>query len=337
MGIQTAAVLYPVNTTTVDSGGAIDIRLLDSAQAGADDDTQTATATHTQDNVDRTFDPATAGVTASADVNTLQKLGWALRLSEDMTPPDDTNCNAFLRTGNLVVNVTVTITQAGGTYTTGTYAPLWKASLWRYNPATDTATIIGFSANNTPSWNIAPVGGDLGTFKTIAITFNSAAQFPNGAEFAAGEILLLQLGVKTQTIPNPTVGTATWTYTLRVDHTNTNITFVAEQGIRQICTLALDATGIGTASQDTLTVGEFLEAIGVGTADESHITAALVTLDAIGVGTASDTHAVALSGSGEGLDAVGVGTADARLQIDFDDVPTGSGGNTYSRSRVVNR
>jgi hypothetical protein len=255
MGLQRAAVLYPVNTATVDTGTGIDIRLLDTVEAGADDDTQTVTATHTQDNVERTFDPATAAGAVVADTNALQKKGWALRLAEDCTPDDDANCNAFLVPANHVVNLQVAVDQAGGTYASGTYAPLWKAALYRYNPATDTGVVVASTGNNSLSWNVTPVTGDLGAFKNIALTFNAAAQFPNGVELQQGEILLLQLGVRTQTIPNPTLGTATFTYTLRVDNANTNITFASSGGgIAQLCrssSLALAVTdGFKTSAKD---------------------------------------------------------------------------------------
>ena len=82
----------------------------------------------------------------------------------------------------------------------------------------------------------------MGTFKTIAILGGVA----NTIEFAQGEILLLQVGVHTQTIPNPTLGTATWTYTLRVDNVNTNINFAAGQGIAQVCFFEGTSAGVAT-------------------------------------------------------------------------------------------
>ncbi len=307
MGIQRAATLYPVNTTTVDTGTGIDIRLLDSAQAGADDDTQTATATHTQDNVERTFDPATGGVTNTNNAGTtLFKTGWALRLSEDMTPADDTNCNAFLTTGNFVLNLQVAVNQSGGTYASGTYAPLWKMSIWRYDPATNTGTAIGGTSNNSLSWNIAPVGGDLGTFKNIGLTINSAVFFPNGVEFAQGEVLLLQIGLNTQTIPNPTVGTATWTYTLRVDNANTNITFISGQGIRAACALSNSLVGVGVPTRSVLSeIARTADGRGIVTRGASSLA---LSRNAIGVGTISRVLALALERS-----AVGAGTVTRTL------------------------
>lgn len=255
MGIQTAAVLYPVNTTTVDTGTGIDVRLLDSAQAGADDDTQTCTATHTQDNQVRAWDPANASSANRDPTNTLLKQGWATRLTEDMTPADDTNCNACLTAGTLTVNLQVAVNQAGGTYTGGTYTPAFVAGLWRYNPSTDTGTLIANGFVFGPSWNYTPVTGDLGTFKAAAVPVAVTSL----TEFQAGEVLLVQLGVAVVTIPNPSVGTATWTYTLRVDNVDTNITFAAGQGIRTLCpvdgTVAGSAEALGVSVKVLPTVG----------------------------------------------------------------------------------
>lgn len=243
MGIQTAAVLYPVNTTTVDTGVGIDIRLLDSAEAGANDDTQTVTATHTQDNQVRVFDPGSTNNTNRLGAE-FQAEGWALRLADDMTPADDANCNAVLKAGTLTVNVQVAINQSGGTYASGTYAPFWGTSLWRVNLAADTATLISNASAGSASWTVGGIFADLGTFKNVAITHAIAAD----VEFQPGEVLYLQCAVGTVTIPNPTVGTATWTYTLRVDNANTNITFAAGQGIRTLCPIGGTSAGVAAAS-----------------------------------------------------------------------------------------
>lgn len=86
MSINRANRLIPINTTTVDSAAGIDIRLLSVNEPGVDDTTQSVRFTHTQDGQERTFDPATGLVTVETDPLTFQGEGWALRLSEDMTP-----------------------------------------------------------------------------------------------------------------------------------------------------------------------------------------------------------------------------------------------------------
>lgn len=256
MALQRAGVLYPVNTTVVDSGTGRDIRLLSDAQPGATDSSQSATATHTQDNQVRVFDPASA-----ANVSTLT-YGWALRVAEDMTPDDDARCNALLPAQTISISLSVSVNQSGGTYLTGTYAPEWRIILAAYNPATDVLTdISGVVGNSGTSWNYTPATGDLGTFKTV--TFGATVpQY----EFAPGEVLFILIGVFTLAIPNPTLGTATWTYRLAVDDPNTSITFEANKSIRQICRQSAATSGVGIASKGRVTVGKILKATAVGTA-----------------------------------------------------------------------
>lgn len=249
MGIQTAAVLYPRNSTVVDTppaGG--DIRFLSDTEPGANDDTQTVQWTHTQDNVGRTFDPATGGVTTVDGVGSVPlRFGYGLRKVEDLTPPDDTNCDAALTTGTLTVNIQVALNQSGGTYAGGNYTPSWRAAIWRYNPSTDVELLIEgvVTDDGSVTWDYTPVTGDLGTFKNIAmpITVDPIFSFTG-----ANNIFVLELGLNTGTVPNPTLGTATWTATLRVDNANTNITFAAGQGIRILCEIAGTSAGVAEAS-----------------------------------------------------------------------------------------
>lgn len=243
MPLSTADPLYPVNSTTVDSGTGIDIRLLSSAEAGASDSDQTVQFTHTNDNVNRTFDPDTGAVTAVADSNALQAEGWALRLAEDMTPDDDINCNAVLTAGTIAVSLRVNLDQSGGTYAAGTYGPTFKAALFRYDPIANTGTLIASGSTSATTWTLGGVGEDLGTAKTA--TLNIVAP---QTEFVQGEILLLQIGLNTGTVPNPTLGTATFTCTLTVDDTNTKIDFASGQGIAQVCYLTGSSSGVSTTS-----------------------------------------------------------------------------------------
>lgn len=286
MAIQRATVLYPVNTTTVDTGAGIDVRLLDSAQAGADDSTQTASFSHTNDNVERTFDPATGSVTNTNNAGTtLFKTGWALRLTQDMTPTDDTICDAFLNSGTLTVNMNVNATQTGGTYTSGTFGPTFRASLWRYNPATDTGTIIASGSTTGTTWDLTPVTGDIGTAKTASISINVASDTTFGAVGGtAAEVLYLQLGLNTGTVPNPTLGTAAFIVTLTVDNTNTKITFAAGQGIHQTGTITTNLTGAGTVTRN-LDGALTRNAVGVGTPTSTKATIASKTFSLVGNGT----------------------------------------------------
>ncbi len=325
MAIERADVLYPRNSTTVDTGAGIDIRLLDETNGGTNDATQTVVATHTQDSAERTFDPATGGVTAAEVATLLQRKGWALELANDMTPTDDTNCNAMLKAGNLVVTVDVTIDQAGGTYASGNYGPLWRGALFRYNPSTDTGTVIAFGQATPTTWNINPTLGDLGTFKQIAIpiTVGSDVEFPDG------EILLLQIGLWTGTIPNPTLGTATWTYTLRVDGANTNINFAANQGIRQTCAFTNSLLGIGTPARGGLEITQPRTAIGKGELTYTKAATVTKTFNLVGKGSITEVHPVQafrtfnLVGVGEILKS---GANASTITLPIDEVPDGAGG-----------
>jgi hypothetical protein len=282
MGLQTAAVLYPVNSTTLYSDTGIDIRLLDSAEAGATDVTQTVFATHTQDNQGRVFDPGSSNNT-NRSILTLQEEGWALRLTDDMTPSDDTNCNAYLPAGTLTLNLRVTITQSGGTYSGGSYAPNWAVALWRYNPSSHTSTGILLGTSNTTSWTLG-IGNDLGTYKIVSIS----APLASPVEFQPGEILLMEVGVGMSTIPNPTLGTATFTYIYSVDDPNSNITWASGQSIHQVCYIGATSSGSGASSGVIGTIlGTTGDSDGVGASQGVLGATAGMVGDAAGTSTAS--------------------------------------------------
>lgn len=248
MGIETAAVLHLRDDTTVDTGVGINILLLSASTTGFGPAEQSASATHTQDSVERTFDPLVANVTNTNHAgDTLFKRGWALRLTDDMTPSDDTNCNAALTAGDATINLVCKINQTGGTYAGGNYGPTWRASLWRYNISADTGVLIAAGSVATPTWGYTPASGDLNTYKNVVININ----VPSIVEFQPGEVLLLQVGLNTGTIPNPTLGTATWTYTLAIEPAgqNCNITWDTSptQGIRTLCPIDGTVAGVGEA------------------------------------------------------------------------------------------
>ncbi len=301
MGIQRATVLFPVNTTTVDTGGGIDIRLLDSAEAGANDDTQTVQWTHLQDSNGRVFDPATAAVTLAKNVGTTPTTGWALRLAEDMTPADDANCNAILPAGTLTVSMNVALNQSGGTYVTGSYGPDFKAALWRYNPSTNTGTSLGVNGTAGTTWDYTPVTGDLGTFKVVTFNYNIASL----VEFAAGEILLLELGLNTSTVPNPTLGTATWVATLRVDNADTKITWAAGQSIKQACVLSLTTNGKGVSTQSGSAITMSRSATGKGLVTNTNAVIASKSFSVIGKGVVTITKSTQVFRT---FSLVGIGT-----------------------------
>lgn len=243
MAIQTASVLYLSNSTTVDSGTGIDIRLLADTFDGTGEYTTSVRFTHTQDNVNRTFDPATSLVTTVADPHSFQGEGWALRLTDDMTPVDDTNCNAVLTAGTITARVEARCNMNGGTNLGGTTNFTFKVSLWKYDPVANTGTVIATGSQGN-SWNTAALG-DNNTYKVT----NVSIVISDTVEFAQGEILLYQVGVQSGTLPNASVGTTNFDVNLSIGLENHNrLNFDTGQGIAQVCFMTGASSGLAAAS-----------------------------------------------------------------------------------------
>lgn len=291
MGIQRADILYPVNTTTVDTAAGIDIRLLDSAQAGATDTSQSCRWLHTNDGVERTFDPASALVTAVANANSFQGEGWALRLSDDMTPTDDTNCNSALLAGTLVVSVRALLNMNAGTGNLGGAENFtMRASLWRYDTSANTGVLIA-SGSAAQSWDTSALGGENNTIKDTAISI----VVPSTVEFLANEVLLLQLGALSGTLTNPLTGTTNFDMTLHVDDANTNINFAASQGIRQVCVFTTNLAGKGTAFENAKAITMSDDLVGDGVLAYEKSANINKSFDLAGKGEVTDTKDVKLN------------------------------------------
>lgn len=297
MGIQRADVLFPVNSTVVDSAAGIDIRLLDSAQAGATDSDQSVRFTHAQDGQERTFDPDNALVTTVADPLSFQGEGWALRLTEDHTPTDDTNCNSVLTAQALSVTVRCLLNMNGGTNAGGLTTITFRASLWRYNTSSNTGTLIG-SASQPTSWDTSVLGGENNTRKNTQISPISVAR----TEFLANEVLLLQLGCEGTTLPDATLGTTNFDVTLDVDDPGTFLDFAAGEGIRIWCQLTNNVVGEGLVPVPTKAITQPRTATGEGLVSSTKATIVSKTFNLIGEGLVSRTLAVA-----EDFDLIGEG------------------------------
>jgi len=247
MAINRTETFYPRNDTTIDTGTGIDIRILSTTQSGTNDVTQTCTADHTNDNVNRWFDPATTGNTDATDINTtLVKRGWALRLTEDMTPPDDdTNCNVIIPANTTTVTLDVGASWSGGAIT-GNTVPTFKASLWRYNPSTDAGTLIAAGTSAATTWQNLTQNG---TFKTVPISITVPQ-----TTFSQGEILMVQVGMNTGTLPNPITGTTNWVFTLRINNATTNVAFASGSHLLQVCTYTNNLNGVGTPTRNGLAI-----------------------------------------------------------------------------------
>lgn len=328
MAVSQDLTLFPVNTTTVDTGAGIDVRFLANA-AGASDATQTANFAHTNDNVERTFDPATGGVTNTNNAGTtLFKSGWALRLSNEMTPVDDTKYDAFLPAQTIAVSLVMTANQSGGTYASGTLTPTFRASLWRYNPATDTATLIAAGSSAAVSWNVAAAGGDLGTAKTVTMNIVVPATTFGAVKGTAAEIFYLQVGFNTGTVPDPTLGTGAFVMTFTVGTANTNL--VMPIGLAELGYMVGSSAGVGAATGAGAPVYPTTgSSAGLSTADGQFIAFKLVTGSSSGLGAASGAFGAVKLGTGN---ASGLGAALAAASIVKPTVGTvaigGGGGGT---------
>lgn len=297
MAIERADVLYPLNSTTIDSGASWDVRLLSAAQAGTTDSDQSVRFTHTQDGQERTFDPDNALVTVETDPLTFQGEGWALRAVEDMTPADDTNCNALLKSGTLAVNVRALLSMNAGTNVGGSTVITFRASLWIYNTVSHSGTLIA-SGSQAQTWDTSTLGGENNTRKNTAISIAVASN----VEFQNARILMLQVGCEGTTLPNATLGTTNFDVTLDVDDSATNIDFAAGQGIRQFCAFANTLDGRGTTGESGKAITQPRSVTGRGSATESRAVVASKTFGLVGKGTVSHTKAVA-----EDFDLVGKG------------------------------
>lgn len=303
MAIQRADILFPVNSTTVDTAAGIDIRLLSSAEAGATDSTQSVRFLHTNDSIERTFDPATGLVTVVADSRSFQGEGWALRLTEDHTPVDDnTNCNSVLKAGTVNIQIRVLQNMNGGTGNIGANPTnyTFRASLWRYDTVANTGVSIN-SGSTLQFWNTATTPNDNNTYKNIDIPVVVGSD----VEFLANEVLLLQLGVFSGTLPNPITGTTNFDLTLDVDHIDTFVDLAGE-GISLMCALTTNIVGEGRVPLAGLAITRTLPTVvGEGiVAAPGKLVVASKTFNLIGEGLVSRTLAV-----GEFFDLIGEGVS----------------------------
>lgn len=335
MAVNQALTFFPVNTTTVDTGAGIDVRYLATA-TGSADSTQTASFSHTNDNVERTFDPATSGVTNTNNANTTMfKLGWALGLAADMTPTDDTHADAFIPAQTVTVGVVVNCSQTGGTYTSGTVAPTFRASLWTYNPATDTGTLIAAGTTTGITWDLTPVTGDIGTAKNASITISAPATVFGAVKGTAAEVFYLQVGFNTGTVPNPTLGTAAYTMTMTVGTANTNV--VLASGLAELFYGTGSSSGVATPSGSTsLVIPTDGSSSGIAAASGFLIAFGLTTGMSSGVATASGAFGAVgeTLGTSSGVATVTGSTAMVAPTVGTVTIGAGGGGTTIIKKPI---
>jgi len=319
-----ADIVYPRLNVTVDSGASIDIRNLDDVNGATNDATSSVAATHTQDNVERQWDPATSGVTTVLNATVLNRRGWAFPVA-DMTPPDPDACNAFIKAQTVSVTLNVSLTWAtnglGVDPAAGTVSPTFRATLWRYKPSDDTGVNIANGAGTLADpWDISAVGDPKGTFKQVTINITVPA---GGVEFQTDETMLLQVGLNTGTLPDPLADTTTYTFALQVDSNSTFVDFANNQGIRLACALSDSVIGKGTVTESGKSITMARSATGKGEVSVTKATIAAKSFDLVGKGTITETHPVQAFRT---FNLVGKGSITGRIELPIDEVPTGEGG-----------
>jgi hypothetical protein len=284
MGVERSSTLYLKNSTTVDTGTGIDVRLLSATNGGTNDATQSVRWTHTQDNTRRTFDPATTLVATVADASTLQRKGWAPRLVEDMTPGDDTNCNVFLSAGTATVTVRARLNMNGGTNVGSLNTPItFGGSIWRYNPSTDAGVLLASGeAAAATNWNTTSTG-DNNTYKTASFDIVIAAS----QSFASAEVMLLQIGALAGNLANPLSGTTNFDLDIEIDNATTRIDFASGQHLYQTCSITRFTTGEGLSSRSGIASDMSQSLIGEGLSSSTKASAIAKTADLIGEGLAT--------------------------------------------------
>lgn len=301
MAISRAEFVYPVNSTTqyiTGSGLTRDVRLLADSQPGADEINNIVTLLHTDDNVERVFDPATTNSTGAQNSQALvgNGFGWAYRLTNDMTPGDDTNCNILLAAGDLQLQYRVNCTRSGGTYlgteANNAFVVAIRCGLIDYDPVAGTGSLIVGGTNNL-TWTNAGLSADLGTQKLGGFTMTIPA---GGYEVPQGHILLLQISVRSGLLPNPSLGgTGTFSFTLYTDNSSTYLRHHVNLGLKQLCRLSNDNVGSGVPTQSPLQITQPRSATGDGVPTYTRAAIIAKAFSLVGDGVPTETQATTYS------------------------------------------
>lgn len=225
--LQRANTLYPINSTTVDTGTGIDVRALSDTQPGATDSTQSVQNATQNTNAERTFDPATANDTTTNNAQTTNgKKGWAVPAAG--MAPGNASCVTRLvaQTVTVAWNGVATGTGLGNTGINDVLTP--KASLWKYNTSTDTATLIAGGSGTAISISAALAYSNTAYSASVAITVAS------DVSFGANEVLMVVIGGNVACGAGFLSGARTSTWTMDVDASGTTVTF-GTTGLRLLC------------------------------------------------------------------------------------------------------
>jgi hypothetical protein len=298
--MQTAAVLYLDNTVVVDTGDPPDVRKLNNTFATSGVTTSVNNSTQAT-SAERTFDPQSAtGVTNNAQT-THNDRGWAIPPA-DMTPADAAHA-PFIAAQTLTVNInaTATGTGTGAVGANDVYTP--KASLWKYDPSTDTASLIIGGAGSASSFSAAVAYGPTAFTTSVSLSVPAAT-------FASNEIMMIVIGGTLACGGGLAGGARTFTVRLLHSANTTNLTF-ATQGLREMGEMTGSAAGVAAATAEVGTVLPLTgTAAGVGAA-----TAVLAGVGATTGAAAAAAVTEGLTGSVSGTTGTAAGTASTAGEV----------------------
>lgn len=257
MAINKSLTWYPNNDTVVDSGTGLDVRAMIDA-SGVNDTSQSWTATHSEDNQHRVFDPATEGTgSVTGDPNTTwHGVGWAIPLSA--LTPDDNRCKALIPAQSATCYMVMDLGYSGSE-PLGSSAPTGKCTLWKYNVTTDAATHIQYRQFTFSDW-----GGLGGTSYGLAQYIELTFDLPD-IIMESDEILVAQFGCYTGTLSNPLLGTTTYTANLHIGEAD-DTRFIFSKEIQLLCshTDTHSADGSGLKQSVSIVTDKALDADGDG-------------------------------------------------------------------------
>lgn len=234
MALQRATTLYFETATTVDTGGSVDIRGLDTAVVETPDFSASILNSTQGSNAERRWDPATGSSTTTQNASTTQDgKGWAIPTAG--MDNGDSRCTTRIVAQNVDVFMrgTASGTGTGGVGANDVLTP--RASLWKWNTSTDTATLIigGSGTAVTISAVLAYTNTEWQT--TVSLTVPATT-------FAANEVLLVVVGGNLACGAGLLGGARTTRWDLLTDHSAyTKITF-ATNGLTQRCDVAPTGT-----------------------------------------------------------------------------------------------
>ncbi len=276
--------------------------------------------------VERRFQPATtnnADTINAATTNDNKGFGYVVA---DMATVDS-SCLAFLAAQVVRVNLSLNLigTGTGDVGANDVYTP--RASLWKYNPSTDSATLIAGASGSPITQSAAIAYSGVTAQATVDITVPDTT-------FTSAEILMLVSGGSLACGAGLLGGARTFSVRMRHNINTTNITHQTI-GLRQACSLSNDLIGEGVISRGELNLTMEDSLIGEGVISSSKVTVASKTTDLIGEGVLSSSKITTASKS---FDMVGEGVSSREsLLVDIPRSLVAEGEVAYTKIVLANK